>query len=206
MRKVLPVAILFVVALLITADFFLEVPLLNNAAKDVRTWVTIIANIALGLGGVNLLLIHGKRIGQRKSEWYNSIIFFLLLIVTVGVGILWSTNHSIYRFLFDNIRVPISATLFATAAFQIASASYRTFRVRNLEAALLLVTGILVMLGKVPLGEMIHSQFPTLAQWILDVWNTAAQRGILISTSVGLIAISLRVILGLERGHFGAAE
>jgi hypothetical protein len=206
MRKGLPVAILFVVGVLITADFFLKIPLLNSSARDIRTWVTIIANMALGLGGVNLLLIHGKRIQQRRSEWHNSVIFIGLLLMMIVIGIGRSTNHPIYKFVFDYVRVPISSTLFATAAFQIASASYRTFRVRNVEAALLLATGILVMLGKVPLGEMIHPQFPNFAQWILDVWNTAAQRGILISTAIGLIAISLRVILGLERGHFGAAE
>lgn len=206
MRKSIPTLVLSFVATIILVDYFVKLPAINTAAADIRRWVTIISNVALGLGGTNLVIVHLRNIRTRKFGWENSIVLIALLVYTVVLGITRSTNHPTYRFLFDYVNVPIGATLFATAAFQIASASYRTFRVRNVEAALLLVTGVLVMLGKVPLGEMIGSWFPTFAQWILDVWNTAAQRGIMICTAIGLVVASLRVIVGIERGHFGTGE
>jgi hypothetical protein len=206
MQRTVPSTVLFVVAVLIIGDFFFKVPIVNNWAKDIRNWVTVVANVALGLGGANLIMVHLRNVNRRKKEWEHSLVLVVLFVFVVVLGIARTTNDRVYAFIFNNINVPIGSTLFATAAFQMASASYRTFRVRNIESVGLLLTGILVMLGKVSIGETIWAGFPDFAQWLLDVWNTSTQRGIMICTAIGMIVASIRVIVGLERSHFGMRE
>jgi hypothetical protein len=70
-----------------------------------------------------------------------------------------STRGSLFEWMFRFIFTPLSATMFALLAFFVASASYRAFRIRNFEATLLLVSGIIIMLGRVPIGSKISSWF-----------------------------------------------
>ena len=62
---------------------------------------------------------------------------------------------SLFSWMYFQIYAPLSATMFALLAFFVASASYRAFRIRNFEATLLLVAGIILMLGRVPVGDLI---------------------------------------------------
>ena len=66
-----------------------------------------------------------------------------------------NANGSLFYWIFDYIYTPLSATMFALLAFFVASASYRAFRIRNFEATLLLISGIILMLGRVPIGALI---------------------------------------------------
>ncbi|MFQ6612487.1 MAG: hypothetical protein ACE5D2_05235 [Fidelibacterota bacterium] len=70
-----------------------------------------------------------------------------------------TTRGSLFNWMFYKIFTPLSATMFALLAFFVASASYRAFRIRNFEATLLLVSGIIIMLGRVPVGSKISSWF-----------------------------------------------
>lgn len=116
----------------------------------------------------------------------------------------WGKEGRVYTWLYDHIFAPCNATMFALLAFFIASAAFRAFRMRNTEAALLLGSAILVMIGSAPVGGYISNFFPDLRNWILDIPNNAGRRAIMIGAALGAVVTGLRVILGLERSHLGS--
>ena len=79
------------------------------------------------------------------------------VVVPVDWGAHVQTDGSLFQWMFKYIFSPLSATMFALLAFFVASASFRAFRARNFEASLLLVAGIIIMLGRVPIGSLISS-------------------------------------------------
>ena len=117
------------------------------------------------------------------------------------IGLVSGTTSSSYVFLFSNVVTACGTTMYAMLAFYLASASFRAFRARNMEAAILLVSAVILMLGRVPIGEVISPYLPKAANWIMSVINTAGQRGVMICSALGYISISLRMLLGLERAH-----
>ena len=206
MRRELPIALTAICGLLMIGDFFLNVQFLHDAAKIVQSGGVILAAFSLGLASFNLLRIHGGNVQKQRSNWIYSLILVAALIVTVALGLSKGPSSPTYKYWYDNVLSPCSATVYAMTAFYITSAAYRAFRARSLEATLLLVTAAVLMLGNAPIGEMIFGGFPKWASWIMNVVNMAGQRGILIGSGIGAIAGGMRTILGIERSQVGGTS
>lgn len=204
MKRILPVAISAVVGLILLVDYFLKVPALKQTATEIQDWGLIVAAFALALAAVNLLLIHGKRIAKKDRQSIHSFILIAALLVTTFSGIFIGTRSGVFDFIFRSVFTPLAAVFYAMTAFHLASASYRAFRAKNLQAVALLLAGVLLMLGRAPIGEVIWKGFPKIADWITNVVNLAGSRGILISTAVGTVGAGLRILAGIDRSHLGS--
>ena len=85
--------------------------------------------------------------------------FFVKGNPDVAWGAHVTSKGTLFKWMFNYMVSPMQATMFALLAFYVASASYRAFRIRNFEATLLLSSGIIIMIGRVPLGSYISSWF-----------------------------------------------
>jgi hypothetical protein len=122
---------------------------------------------------------------------------------------------SAFWWIYEFILQPLMATMFAMLAFYVASAAFRAFRAKNIEAALLLGTAFIVLLGRTFVGVWLTSWIPDalsalrldeLTVYIMSIFNTAAQRAIMIGIALGIAATSLKILLGIDRSYLGGGD
>ncbi len=212
LRRQLPLLITFVMGVVFAGQYYVPHPRSELMLTEVTKWLQIIGGFALVLGVTSLFHLHAVKIRRREPGWGYSIVLYAGMLGTIAIG-LWvngkeSVNGAMTAFgwIYSNMMVPLQGTMFAILAFFIASAAYRSFRARSREAALLLIAAIIVMMGRVPLGEMLLPVSGDLTQWILNVLNTSVRRAILIGVSLGAVALSLKIIFGIERAYLGGGR
>jgi hypothetical protein len=206
MRRTIPLVLTFVVGMYPIFAFFVPHRYVSNVNQDLDTWLVIVAAFALPLGVVNLVMTNVQKIKTRRKGWPYSIVLIAGLCLMAFYGIMGGDQgfHPDFQRMFVNMVSPLQATMFSLLAFYVASAAYRAFRARNIEATVLLIAAIVVMMGRIPFGDMITGgRMTPISEWLMTKPNAAAQRGIIIGAALGAASMQIRVILGIERTYLG---
>jgi hypothetical protein len=229
-RRIVLVSLCFLSGLFYVAEFFLPThPVTENGAVSQQNFLTPIipsvitplagtlAAFLLGLGLFSLARIHGNNVIKRRPGWINSLALIIAAFVMLIVG-LWTNaieKHPkwvelTHDHLFSGLYQNMDAGMFSIISFFILSASYRAFRIRNVESSILMLSALVVLLG-LSFGVLITNSIPetgllanlrmeTWSAWVLNVLAIPSLRAIDFGVGLGALAMGLRIWLGIERG------
>src|SRR5262249_24816681 len=124
----------------------------------------VVVGFTILLGIYNLCRIHFHRIIRTREGWGYSAVFFTAFIAMLMAGF-WRDwpewfapkytppawikagkpgGVDLYTVLFDGLLRNLDATMFSILAFYIVSAAYRAFRIRSVEAGILMITAVIL--------------------------------------------------------------
>lgn len=186
---------------------------LRKVSDQAKGWgysiITIVAFLTMLIVGLGKIGVNPAELNPNYawSGEYNQI----------GSPFWW-----LYEYMFK----PLQATIFAMLAFYVASAAFRAFRAKNFEAFLLLGTAFIILLGRTAAGVFLTDFIPEpplenptfmqqlvglfrmerLTVFLMDVFNTAGNRAIMIGIALGTASVSLKILLGVDRSYLGSGE
>jgi len=181
-KRTIPLFIAALIGVLMIATYF--VPYTEQWGAEAMEMFIILAAAAMVLGAGNLLLLNLSKISNRQPGWGYAGITLLAFFVTLIIGLFkigamptasapdnaWTApvvqEGSPFWWIYKYGLVPLTATMFAMLAFYIASAAFRAFRAKNVEATLLLGTAFVVLLGQVYAGVWLTDFLPTLESYV----------------------------------------
>jgi hypothetical protein len=193
-----------VAGVFMTVQYFLTAPAASTVYRTILSWMQIIAAFAIIVGVIGIAHVHLERLARKRTGWLHSAGLLAGAALMTVLGLTGGIDRgSAFQWVFDHWQAPMQSTVFSLLAFYIASAAYRGFRARSSESAILVIAAIIVLLGRVPVGEWMAPILPSVSDWVINVPALAAKRAILIGVGLGMIATSLKVIVGLERTYLG---
>ena len=202
---------------------------LGDGLGVVVNLTNVISSFLIGLGLYSLLSVHGKRLIRRNKDWgYSAVLIGSMFLIAFfgyadwlyrqnnpGPGLdlpeNWTLAMYARDFLFDGLLQQMDAAMFSLIAFYILSAAYRAFRIRSIEATILLATALLVILSLMGLvqgfvdgqvdraGLSPNFKLVNIATFVQDTFQTPSIRGIGFGVGIGALAMGLRIWLSLER-------
>ncbi len=243
MKRTAPLLIASIAGFVMIVAYF--IPKTQTWGEDVSVWFDILAAIAFILGGGNLLRVQLKKISDRRPGWGYALITLIAFVVMLACGLLkigshpneqypafaWSGTYNQtgtpFWWMYEYLIVPLQSTIFAMLAFYVASAAFRAFRAKNVEAILLLGTAFVILLGRTAAGVFLTDFIPSdvlienptflqhlvstlrlenLTVFLMDIFNTAGNRAIMIGIALGTASVSLKILLGVDRSYLGSGE
>lgn len=170
-------------------------------AKTLTGWVGFLAAVALLIGILNLLSVHFRRLLQGNIY---SIVLVISLLVMFGLGVtdyIEVTDDAVST-AFIHVQAPLEAALASMLAFFLLFSGVRVLQRRRSWWGLLFIGSVIVfLLGRTPLPGKIGELLTDFSDALSDIFVTAGMRGILIGVAIGAIAVSIRVLMGIDKPY-----
>jgi hypothetical protein len=202
-------ALCFVFAVIFLVQSFVNKPWSTEFASKMFTEITpVMGTFAIAIGISTFVNYHMAKMRRKVEGWRYSTVALVAMFAMGAIGIFGGIDTgSLSEKLFLSVFSPMQGAMFSLLAFFMASAAYRAFRARTFEATLLLLAGVIVMLGRVPIGDYLTGgSASVVTEWLLKVPNMASKRAILLGVSLGMVATSLKIMVGIERSWLGGGD
>jgi hypothetical protein len=200
----LPFVVMTVLGIFFVAQYYIPHPAVQRPSMIMQQWKQPLGVFILFIAAVGIIVLHVRRIRRKQRGWGYSVVTLVSMAAMVFVGMVFGIKEgTVFADWFEYLITPIEATMFSLLAFFVASAAYRAFKARTINAAVLLISAFIVMLGMIP---MVENSFPPLgdaAAFLLKYPNTAAKRAIIIGVALGAISVAIKTIFGIDRTILG---
>jgi hypothetical protein len=174
-------------------------PWLRLATTYLYAWTILLAAFALLLGVLQVIVVHLHRIYSGHDEWVGSLVLLAMLCAVLVAGWLDPQGElsPTVEWIFAHVIAPGQSTLFALLAFFMVAAAYRYLRIGLPGGAWMLAGAVFMLVAQLPLSLlMLPAPLSTALRWWLTQPVMATMRGALIGSSLALLVVGLRFLLG----------
>ena len=201
-KRYILVGTAIIAGMVILLGYFIKLPAIDSARTILLNWAIILAAVALIIGLVNLLVVHSRKIIDKKSGNVYSVILLVSFTITLLVGLISGPTSQGSLWIFNNVQVPIETSLLGILAVVLILGAVRLlYRQPTSFSLIFMIAALVILLGTVSVPWINVSWLSSARSWITRVPVVAGARGILMGVVLGTVATGLRVLIGADRPY-----
>ena len=206
--KEISIAICAILGFVTIAQYYLAIPAISNMANWAQVFTTTIAGFMMIFGTITLILFHVNHVMKKTpGQWYLSVWTVFLLVSISLVGLVMGGDHPYFKWMFQNMLINLDTAMYSVLGFYVIAAAWRAYRARNIDAAFLIVAGVITALMNAPIAELVLGKsIVDAGNWIMNVPTNAGLRAIYFGIALGSVFVALRTFIGKETAWLGVSE
>jgi hypothetical protein len=210
-QRSLPKFLISAIMILLITDYFIVLDPLRTFTNTLAKWSMIIIGVSIGLALINVLSVHLRRINmftkKEGADWKDASTSVILLICMFAMLLTGFTTtpfgqNELYQWMVSWLYIPLDLTTFSLLGFFYFSALYRGWKLRSWDMLFMIVPGMIQALSITPIW--LANPTITWFRTTFRAWHwVPAWSALTIIVTVGLLAVSMRTLMGREEAYLG---
>jgi hypothetical protein len=188
---------------IVTGVYFFDIPVLNNFSNNLVLLVSVLNAMSILLALYSQTRRSLLLTRQKAHGWPYQLYLVVTIYLMAALGFVYGQSSSQFMWFQYAILNPTGSVIYSVLAFYMASACARAFRARSPQAAMLLISGIIVLMGQAPLTGVFAPFLGTAGTYLTSSFAMAASRVFTMSVTVGAVVLGVRIITGKESSAIG---
>jgi len=191
-------------AVMVLSTLFAGDPTLAYWGLQFTRYATVVTALSTGLGLLSVCIFHIPKILRFENEpqldWLYSLSTLFFVFAFIIVGLVYGSASKEYSWWYDTFNAPIASAAPFLSGFFMVPATYKAFKLRNFDAAALMLPAVIFMIYQTPMfsGVPIISH---VSLYLLAYVTSACFRACVIIVGLGIVYLSIRTVIGMEKGY-----
>ncbi|RJS88795.1 hypothetical protein CW700_06725 [Candidatus Bathyarchaeota archaeon] len=205
-RTYLVRVILIIAALSGLVTWYFVSPQADAIANELQIWNTAAASWTLFVGIITIFSHYIRSVMKRERYWPYQLYAMILMVLWCIMGV-WSGLYSnLYQTAYLSTKITLHIAILGQLIFFFISGVYRTFRIKTARTLLYAFLALIMVVLNAPWMQWIFPNAEKVTFWLLNNVGMSGERTLAITGGIGGVVLSIRILLGLEKGALRATE
>ena len=187
-------------------SFYLVSPQVDAIAREIQDWNNAATVWTLFVGIITIFGRYIRTVSKREEYWQYQLYAMILIPAWIIMGLGSGLYSDLYQTAFLSTKVTLHIAILGQLSFFVISGAYRVFRIKTFRTAFYALFTLTMVICNAPWMLAVFPQVDALGYFLLQNPAMSMERALSMTGGIGGLILSLRILMGMEKGAMRATE
>lgn len=187
-------------------SWYFASPQADALASELQLWRSAAGSWTLFVGIITIFSRYIRTVLKREKYWQYQVYAMALMVVWSIMGVSAGLYSDLYQTAYMSTKITLHIAILGQLIFFMVSGAYRVFRIKTMRTLLYAFFTLTMVVINAPWMLAVFPQVDKLSYWLLNNMAMSGERTLAITGGIGGAVLSIRILLGIEKGALRATE